>query len=214
MRLNRRVLLTLAVAIAEFASGHDAFSEGVTERTDLDGVFKDAGVIGAFAVYDVAADQLTVVNKERAEKRFVPASTFKITNRLIALETGVIRDENEIIPYGGKPQPIKSWEKDMSIRDAIPISAVPIYQELARRIGFDKYRQWLARLDYGNKEIGTVIDSFWLDGPLAISAVEEAKFNARLATHKLDASQRAQSVVRDIIRVESSGGDIRVGHGI
>jgi len=69
----------------------------------------------------------------------VPASTFKIANTIIALETGVVKDENEIIPYGGRP--FKHWEKDMSMREAIALSAVPIYQELARRIGLERYRE-------------------------------------------------------------------------
>jgi hypothetical protein len=64
---------------------------------------------------------------------------------------------------------------------------VPIYQELARPIGLERYRVWLARPDFGNRQIGTVVDTFWLDGPLEISAVEEARFAALLAQQKLDA---------------------------
>lgn len=78
----------------------------------------------------------------------VVASTFKIANSLIALETHVIKDANEIIPYGRQPQRFKSGEKDMLIRRAIKISNVPIDQELARRIGFETYQIWLNRLSY------------------------------------------------------------------
>src|SRR5262249_52427637 len=85
---------------------------------------------------------------------------------------------------------------------AIALSAVPIYQELARRIGLERYREWLARLDFGNRQAGTIVDTFWLDGPLEISAVEEAHFAARLAQQKLAASIRSQSIARDIIRLE------------
>jgi beta-lactamase class D len=74
----------------------------------------------------------------------VPASTFKIPNSIIALETGVVKDA--IILHGGKPQPFREWKKDMSMREAIALSAVPIYQELARRIGLDRYHEWLLRL--------------------------------------------------------------------
>ena len=203
-RRTTAALLTVGGATLIFP-GQPARAAAPLVRADLEADFKEAGVVGTFALFDIAADQLTVVNKKRAETQFAPASTFKIPNSLIALETGVIKDENEIVPYGGKPQPIKSWEKDMSIRDAIPISAVPIYQELARRIGLERYRMWLTRLDYGNKETGGNIETFWLDGPLAISAIEEAKFNARLASGKLDATPRAQAIVREIIRLESSG---------
>jgi beta-lactamase class D len=130
---------------------------GSTERADLDAIFAENGVAGTFVLYDVATDHLTLINAKRAERRFVPASTFKIANTIIALETGVVKDENEIIPYGGQPQPFKTWEKDMSMREAIALSAVPIYQELARRIGLERYREWLPRLDFGNRQTGMIV---------------------------------------------------------
>ncbi len=181
------------------------------ERADLAAAFQEQNVPGAFVLYDVAGDRYITVNGKRAETRYLPASTFKIANSLIALETGVVKDENEIIPYGGKPQRMKQWEKDMSIRDAIVISNVPIYQELARRIGLPRYREWLEKLNYGNREPGSNVETFWLSGPLQISAVEQARFVAALAQQKLPVSARAQTIVRDIIKVEVKNGRILYG---
>jgi beta-lactamase class D len=210
--VTRRAALGFSVgAVAMMACGRDSLAAGSTERADLEAVFAENGLAGTFVLYDVAADHLTLVNAKRAERRFVPASTFKIANTVIALETGVVKDENEIIPYGGQPQPFKTWEKDMSMREATALSAVPIYQELARRIRLERYREWLARLDFGNRQTGTIVDTFWLDGPLEISAVEEARFVTRLAQQKLDASIRSQSIARDIIRLESRDGKILYG---
>src|SRR4029453_8309592 len=114
-----------------------------TQRADLEAVFTEKGGAGTFALYDV--DHLTLIKAERAQTRPVPAPAFKIANTIVALETGVVKDENEIIPYGGRTQPFKTWEKDMSMREAITLSAVPIYQELARRIGLERYGEWLPR---------------------------------------------------------------------
>jgi beta-lactamase class D len=209
-RLTRRATLGLSVgAIATMACRRAPSAAGATGRADLEAVFAENGVAGTFALYDM--DHLTLINAERAQTRLVPASTFKIANTIIALETGVVKDENEIIPYGGRPQPFKTWEKDMSMREAIALSAVPIYQELARRIGLERYGEWLARLDFGNRQTGTIVDTFWLDGPLEISAVEEARFAARLTQQKLDASSRSQSIARDIIRLESRDGKVLYG---
>jgi beta-lactamase class D len=209
---TRRTALAVSIAaIALIARGRAPLAAGLTERADLDAVFAENDVAGTFVLYDVATDHFTLINAERAGRRLVPASTFKIANTIIALETGVVKDENEIIPYGGRPQPFKTWEKDMSMREAIALSAVPIYQELARRIGLERYREWLPRLDFGNRQTGTIVDTFWLDGPLEISAVEEARFVARLAQQKLDASIRSQSIARDIIRLESRDGKIFYG---
>ena len=121
------------------------------------------------------------------------------------METGVIADENTIIPYGGKPQPNPAWAHDMSIRQALPISNVAIYQELARRIGLARYHHWLARLNYGNQQTGADVTHFWLTGPLKISAVEQALFADHLARGSLPMSPRSQAIVRDIAQIETKG---------
>jgi beta-lactamase class D len=184
----------LALVAASVLNAGVARADDILERPDLVSVFQEQGAVGTFALYEAAADRTTVVDRQRAEARFAPASTFKIANSLIALETGVVHDENEIIPYGGKPQPIKAWEK-----------------EIARRVGMARYEQWLAGLDYGNRQLGTVVDRFWLDGPLAISAVEQARFAARLGQGTLPASERAQAIVRDILQLETVDGAVLFG---
>jgi beta-lactamase class D len=204
-RVPRIVVLFLLAAIGA------ARAETIVERPDLDALFAEQGTPGTFVLLDVAANRMTVVNRARAETRMVPASTFKIANSLIALETGAVKDENEILPYGGGKQFVKEWERDMGMRDAIRISNVPVYQEIARRIGPDRMQAMLERLGYGNRQIGSVIDRFWLDGPLEISAVEQARFTARLAQQKLPLSQRAQAIVRDITRLDEANGAVLYG---
>ncbi len=182
-----------------------SFASQLIERSDLEEVFSQSGVRGAFVLFTPANDRLVQVNSKRAAKRYFPASTFKIANSLIALEAGVVKDENEIVPYGGKPQPIKSWERDMSMRHAIKISNVPVYQEIARRVGKGRYLEWMERLEYGNMEVGDDVQTFWLQGPLKISAVEQVKFLARLVAKKLPTSDGSQSTVTDILRIEQKG---------
>src|SRR5262249_49824709 len=124
--LTRRTALGVSLgAVATIACGRSPLAAGSTERADLEAVFAENGVAGTFVLYDVGADHLTLVNGKRAETRFVPASTFKVANTIIALETGVVKDENEIIPFGGQPQPFKAWEKDMSMRRPQNISPIP-----------------------------------------------------------------------------------------
>jgi beta-lactamase class D len=207
-RLTRLIGAAVAVLLATLGA---AGAETIVERPDLDALFKEQGTPGAFVLLDAAADRMTVVNRARAEARTVPASTFKIANSLVALEIGAVRDEHEIIPYGGRPQPVKEWERDMGLRDAIRISNVPIYQEVARRIGRDRMQAMLDRLDYGNHTIGTVVDRFWLDGPLQISPAEQVRFLAKLAKRQLPLSARTQAIVRDIMRLDDGNGAILFG---
>jgi beta-lactamase class D len=212
LRLFLMAMLLAALCLGVSAPRAAAQGEPqLIERPELSRFFSEVGVTGTFVLFDVGAARLTLVGRERAERPYVPASTFKIANSLIALETGVVKDESEIIPYGGKPQPFKNWERDMSMREAIAMSNVAIYQELARRIGLERYHLWLAKLNYGNQKTGEALERFWLDGPLQISAVEQVRFIAGLAEQKLSLSAHSQSIVRDILRLENRDGRVLYG---
>ena len=179
-----------------------ALSQTVILHDDKAEIFDEQKTKGTFVLFDVQSNELHLVNSARAQTPFIPASTFKIANSLIALETGVIEDEHEVIPYGGGRVFIQSWAEDMPLGKAFAISNVPVFQELARRIGLERYQMWLERLDYGNARIGQDVETFWLRGPLEISAIEQAKFIAKLAMQQLPLSKQTQKVVADISKLQ------------
>lgn len=169
---------------------------------ELGAIFEDAEVTGTFVLYDVKADSFVVHNQARAKERFVPASTFKIPNSLIGLSVGAVESVDEVLPYGGRPQPFDIWEEDMALREAITLSNVPIYQELARRIGLERMRENVVMLGFGNEDIGETVDTFWLEGPLEISAIEQTQFLAKLAQGALPIAQEVQNVVKELVLLE------------
>ena len=173
-----------------------------TQSAQLDQLFRKAGVTGTFVLHDVSSDVYTVHNRDRAETRFVPMSTFKVANSLIGLATGTVASVDTVLPYGGKPTARPEWAHDMSLRDAIKMSNVPVYQGMARRIGLASMRDNLQKLNYGNMDPGTVVDMFWLRGPLKISAVEQTAFLEKLAQDQLPFPKSAMAAVRDITRQE------------
>ena len=200
--IGRAVFAALLIASpARAAEGTEP-----AQRPELFDIFEAEGLDGTFVLYEPETETLVTVNDERARQRFVPASTFKIANSLIALESGAVTSVDEVLPYGGEPQPFERWERDMSMREAIAMSNVAIYREVARRIGLERMTEMLTELDYGNRDPGTVVDRFWLDGPLAISAVEEAQFLARLARSELPLSTETQAAVREIVLLEEKDG--------
>jgi len=197
----RRLLLIGATIVA---LSHPAWARSYKEVLEFAEVFKANAVNGTFVLLDSEADTMFVWNEARANERFTPASTFKIANSLIGLDVGAVKNVEEVLPYGGKPQWIKAWEQDMNLRDAIKASNVPIFQELARRIGLDRMRAGVKKLGYGNMEIGQVMDRFWLDGPLAISAVEQTEFLSRLVDGKLPIRAEAVRAVKEITLLEKT----------
>lgn len=188
-------------AILLVASSYGSAAEW-EDSPSLEKLFTDAEVQGTFVLYDVTEDKFIGFDRLRAETRFIPASTFKIPHTLIGLAESAVENVDEVLPYGGKAQPFSSWEKDMSLRDAMPISNVPVYQGLARQITRDRMADNVALIGYGNRDIGTVVDNFWLTGPLTISAVEQAIFLAALAQNKLPYAGEIQDQVREIALLE------------
>lgn len=174
------------------------------ERPDFGKYFQQAGVKGTILIYDLKKDRYVVYNAERANTGYVPASTFKIFNSLVALETGVVKNENEIIKWDGVKREIPEWNQDHTMKTAIKVSAVWFYQELARRIGEQRMQNYINLTNYGNKDIGGGIDKFWLEGDLRITPKEQIDFLVKLHNNKLPFSPRAIAIVKNIITTEKT----------
>lgn len=174
------------------------------ERIDFGKFFPHAGTEGSFTLYDLQKDAYQIWNPERSAKRFRPASTFKIFNSLVAIETGVINDENEMITWDGVKRQIPLWNRDHTLRSAIKHSVVWFYQELARRIGEEKMQSYIDSADYGNTDISGGIDRFWLDGGIRISPEEQIEFLVKLHNNQLPFSQRTMDIVKDIMILEKT----------
>jgi beta-lactamase class D len=165
--------------------------------------FKQNGVDGCFAIVDNKNGKFTMYNLGRyRDSAFLPASTFKIVNSLIGLQTGVIRDENMVIPWDGVPRSMTTWNRDLTMREAFRVSAVPYYQEVARRIGKDTMQKWLDTLAYGSKKITTRIDTFWLDNSLRITPDEELGLVRSLYFNKLPFYNNHQDAVKSAMLFE------------
>ena len=155
-------------------------SNNVDEDTSLEKYFNENKVTGCFGLYNNATNQFTFYNKKRfTDSSYLPASTFKIVNSLIGLQTGVISSDSMVIKWDGVQRSIADWNKDLTMYEAFRVSAVPYYQEVARRIGKDRMEYWMDTVNYGAGakdtafQIKTAIDTFWLDNTLKLTPDEE-----------------------------------------
>lgn len=71
--------------------------DSVLLREDFKKYFDDCRVEGSIAIYDNNNQNWILSDTVGVKKETLPASTFKINNLLIALETKTISDENEVI---------------------------------------------------------------------------------------------------------------------
>jgi beta-lactamase class D len=163
------------------------------------------GFGGGSLMYDRNADRITVFRERECRRRLTPASTFKILNSLIALETGVIPDEHYVIRWDSVHREIDSWNRDHDLASAIANSVVWYYQELARRVGRARMEALIDSTGYGNNDASGPIDGFWLGSSLLISAEEQVGFLRRLQAGTLPFSRRSIDIVREILVLERTG---------
>jgi beta-lactamase class D len=176
----------------------------LTIDNDLKQYFDRYKVKGTFALFDNAQGHFTIYDTANYRKRFTPASTFKIVNSLIGLETGRISDEKMIIKWDGTVRERTELNKDLTMEEAFKISSVPYYQEVARRIGRDTMQQWIDSVKYGNMQLGSAIDSFWLNNQLKISPDEQLGLVKRLYFEQLPFQKRSQQIVKKVMLWEDN----------
>jgi beta-lactamase class D len=167
-------------------------------REDFQQYYDEYEVSGSFVLYNLNEDYYVFYNQEQFNTPYTPASTFKICNSLIGVETGVIPDENYIIPWDSvKRNPV--WDKDHDLKTAYQNSTVWYYQELARRVGGEQMKAWLDKAEYGNRDTSGGIDLFWLTGGLRITPKQQIDFLRKLQANELPFSQRTIDIVKPIM---------------
>jgi beta-lactamase class D len=102
-------------------------------------------------------------------------------------------------------EPFKFWFQDLSLKRAFKYSCVWYYQELARRVGQDRMKKYIDLIDYGNNDISSGVDTFWLCGSLHLSINEQIEFLKNLHNHALHGfSNTAMDAVKSIMLYEKT----------
>ena len=93
-----------AILFSTFVFGTFAHAqEGMRERSDWRKFFSEFQAKGTIVVADERQTDrvILVFDQVRSEKRYSPASTFKIPHTLFALDAGAARDEFQVFRWDG-----------------------------------------------------------------------------------------------------------------
>lgn len=161
-------------------------------------------VDGCFVLFDEYKNEFLRYNPNLCDSSFLPASTFKIPNALIALEEGVVKDTSQIFRWDGKEWQNDNWNKDQTLRTSMKYSCVWVYINFAKQIGIEKYRKYLHRFAYGNNNLTGPADLFWLEGPFSITANQQVGFLRKFYHNQLGVSNRSIDIVKSIIIIEKT----------
>lgn len=176
----------------------------IHEKAEWGNFFEAQGIKNAcFILRDNNHEAIYYYNKERCLQQYLPASTFKIFNSLVALEIPVVPDEQYVIAWDSVDRGYEAWNKDMNMREAFKVSNIGYYQAIARKVGYDFMQHYVDTSNYGNKNVRGAIDSFWINDSLKISADEQVGLVKRLYFNQLPFSERTQRIVRSMMLQEN-----------
>ena len=184
-----------AIFLPVFASAEDLA---------ISALFAQKGVDGSVVISSLKSGQTFIHNDERANRRYSPASTFKIMNTLIAVEEKAIAGKDDVFKWDGHVYDLPDWNHDQTLASAFKVSCVWCYQELASRIGAEKYRAYLKQSDYGELHSPFETTRFWLNGSLQISALEQVSFLKKVVQHRLPFSKAAYEALQQIMLTEET----------
>lgn len=147
----------------------------------LEEIIQNAGLEGAILLFDAERNTFYSNDFTWANTGFLPASTFKIPNSIIALETGIVNNAETMFYWDGEPRGMDSWEADLTFNQAFKRSCVPCYQQVAREIGVERMRKYLDAFDYGEIDVDSSnLDMFWLQGSSKITQHQQIDFLRRV----------------------------------
>jgi len=193
-----RICIILLSLVCIFFS-HIAFCAQEVDK----GLFENYTV--AFLMVNRSSGEVINADSALSAVRFSPCSTFKIYNTLIGLELGLIQDADAPwYKWDGVQRYLEAWNHDLTLREAFRVSAVPAFQILARQIGNERMKKYIDLIDYGNKDISSGIDTFWLGNSIKISADEQVALLNKLLDGKLPFSQKNIAILKDIMEVEKT----------
>jgi beta-lactamase class D len=221
--VTKRLRLTLTLALLSVAACGPA-SAPVTKSppvapiapaadcpATLDGAesFSRRGVEGTFVLRDEATGCTRATDAALADVGYLPASTFKIPNALIGLETGVITGESHLFRWDGQKRELADWNQDLDLGGALKVSCVPCFQQVARGIGAGRMRDWVHRFGYGNEDVSGPIDGFWLEGgKLRISPRQQVEFVHRSLAGELPVKPEHVALVWRLLEIERVGDSV------
>lgn len=172
---------------------------------EIQSIIDANNVKGSVLIYDFNKNEYYSNDFNWAKKGRLPASTFKIANSIIALETNVVESDSTLFKWNGEKRAYKNWEQDLLLREAFHFSCVPCYQEIAKIIGAERMNNYLDKLEYPGMNLSAKnIDVFWLEGTSKINQFEQIDFLKRLYTSKLNISKRTEAIMKRMMVIEEN----------
>jgi beta-lactamase class D len=154
-----------------------------------------------FLVHNFKTNENILQIGDGCDQASTPASTFKIPNSIIALDSQVVANPDVKLPWDGTKKTIPTHEQDHSLKTAMRDSVVWYYQRLAQKVGEARYKKYLNNFSYGNQDISGGLTQFWLGSSLQVTPRQQLEFLKKLYRNTLSVSSYSMEQTRLIMEI-------------
>ena len=202
------ILFSLAPMLPTYAAQQSRYQwnipSGKVSTIDLSACFR--GYEGSFVLYDLNGDTWKVYDMEQATLRTAPNSTYKIYDALFGLEEGVIAPDDSFMAWDGTNHPFEAWNGNQDLDSAMRASVNWYFEEIDKQMGSSAIQDYIRKIGYGNEIVNANLSSYWMQGALKISPVEQVELLTALYNNQFDFAPENINAVKNSICIFSSEG--------
>ena len=163
-----------------------------------------SGYEGSFVLYDLNGDTWKVYDMEQATLRTAPNSTYKIYDALFGLEEDVIAPDDSFMAWDGTNHPFEAWNGNQDLLSAMQSSVNWYFEEIDMKIGSSAIQDYIRKIGYGNEIVNANLSTYWMQGALKISPVEQVELLTSLHNNRFDFAPENINAVKNSICLSSS----------
>jgi beta-lactamase class D len=189
----------------------------------LQGVVLTTSLLGSSLVFaaDTHCFVLSDLKSEKALEKegncdlpSTPASSFKIPLAVIGFDSQIFHDATKPA-WKYRPEFEETREACQGVQTPaswLKNSCVWYSQELTRKLGMEKFKNYIQQFQYGNQDLtgdpgkNNGLTHSWLQSSLTISPLQQIQFLKKLVQNHLPVSKKAQVLARESLLVEELPG--------
>lgn len=202
------ILLGITPMFSTYAAEQSYYQWNISSEKidllDLSAYFN--GYEGCFVLYDMNNDAWNIYDMNHATLRTAPNSTYKIYDALFGLEEGIIKPGNSVMAWNGADYPFEAWNADQDLYSAMQASVNWYFEEIDQQLGRTVIQDYIRKIGYGNESVNANLSSYWMQGTLKISPVEQVELLTALHNNQFDFAPENINAIKNSICLFSSEG--------
>jgi beta-lactamase class D len=140
------------------------------------------------------------------EEAVAPCSTFKIALSLMGFDSGILVDEENPVWAEWQDDEFREvCRQELNPMTWMRNSCIWYSQSLTRRLGMERFADYVTAFQYGNGDVSGGLERAWLNTSLKISCVEQIEFLRKMVEGQLDVSDEALEMTRRLLFIEELG---------